>query len=258
MTRPSATYDSNWPIVGATAGPGPFVIGDDRDPTAVMGRRIGAYVLDGLLAALLTALAVLAAGGLTEPRNAPTCTSVSSGVCLRVNNSVYTIDGAAQAALYLVPLLYALVFSVVLQGLTGTTPGKAAFGLRVVDVDGARPGIGRAFVRSLFLLVDGIGCCVPLVGLITALVSKGHRRVGDMVAHTLVIDRHDRHRTIVLPGRAAAIAPPPASPFAPSTPAPPPMPEPQWDPARSTYVIWEPNRRRWLAYDRASGQWQNI
>jgi uncharacterized RDD family membrane protein YckC len=223
----------------------PFVIGSWNDPTGVMGRRIGAFALDALLGLLLTLLAILATGGLTEERGATSCTQFPGTLCLALDQRVVTGTTATTWSILLVPLLYALVFSVVVQGLTGATPGKAVFGVRVVDAEGRRPGLGRAAARTVLLLVDLLPCCLPLVGLLTASTSAGHRRVGDMVATTFVLDRRDAGRPLERPVPAAAPAP-----YAP--------PEPQWDPARNTYVVWDPTRGTWLAFDSAAGLWREI
>ena len=44
-------------------------------------------------------------------------------------------------------------------------------------------------VRWLLLVVDAFFCF--LVGLITALATTGHQRVGDLVAKTYVVSAHD-------------------------------------------------------------------
>ena len=257
--------------------PAPLVLGTGPDPTAVMGRRVGAYLIDGLLVVLLTLLAVLATGGLSEQKGLSDCTSVDGVICLQGGDRVYLVEGAPAWALFLVPLAYAVVISVLIQGRTGATPGKAAFGVRVVDPGGRGPGVVRAFVRTLLLPVDLIGCVVPLVGPITASVSRGHRRVGDMAAHTFVVDRATTGRAIVMPAALAPPLPPGPAPGAlpanpPSTPppptAPPPPPpaaprapsatEPQWDTTRGTYVVWDPSRRQWLAYDQSVGLWRQL
>ncbi len=266
--------------------PAPFVLGTAPDPTAVMGRRIGAYVLDGLLALLLTLLAVLATGGLDEQQGLSGCPSVDGAICLQGGGRVYLVEGASAWSLVLVPLAYAVVVSVLVQGRTGATPGKAAFGVRVVDPDGRGPGIGRAFVRTLLLPIDLIGCVVPLVGPIAAFTSRGHRRVGDMAAHTFVVDRSATGRAIVMPAAPAPPNPPgpapgapphPPSTWLPSAATPPPPPadggwappppgaprapsatEPQWDATRGTYVVWDPSRRQWLAFDQSVGLWRQL
>lgn len=68
----------------------------------------------------------------------------------------------------------------------GQTPGKRALSLRVVSVDGAPIGWMASFVRNLMRTVDmlpfGYGA-----GLVASLADPWSRRLGDMVAGTLVI-----------------------------------------------------------------------
>lgn len=105
-------------------------------------------------------------------------------------------------------LALALLIFVVLQGLTGRTPGKFVFGTRTVRPDGGPPGVGRALVRTLLWVVDGL--CFYLVGFIVALTTNGHRRIGDMAAKTFVVRSADAGRPIVVPG----MAPPPVAGYA--------------------------------------------
>jgi len=70
---------------------------------------------------------------------------------------------------------------VVLQAVAGASVGKLAFGLRVVDEQGNSAGFGRTIVRWLLLVVDG---GIFLIGLITMLSTRFHRRVGDLAAGT--------------------------------------------------------------------------
>lgn len=250
---------------------GAVVLGRDGDPTAVMGRRIGAYLVDALVPLLVALLAVLAFTDINERPELASCRGVSD-LCVEVDDRVYTAGWAPVWLFSAIPLAYGVLFAVIGQGLTGATPGKAVFGLRVVGPTGGRPGIGKALVRWLLLVVDGIGCGVPLVGLITAFVSRGHRRVGDMVARTFVVDRHDAGRAIVLAGHETTSTPPsPLGPMAAGRPepgtapdgppgptAPIPAPEPQWDAEREAYVLWDPLHRRWLVHDPARGGWRPL
>ena len=67
--------------------------------------------------------------------------------------------------------------AVILQGITGASVGKMITGIRVVDAQGNVAGIGRAFLRWVFLLVD-LGCFI--VGLVSVLL--GHRAEGGLRA----------------------------------------------------------------------------
>ncbi|WP_344620518.1 RDD family protein [Dactylosporangium salmoneum] len=85
-----------------------------------------------------------------------------------------------------VVLLFIIVYHGVLEGTTGRTLGKLATGIRVVDeATGATPGLGKAFLRSVLLVIDGL--FIYLVAMIVILTNDRRRRLGDMAAKTLVV-----------------------------------------------------------------------
>ena len=72
--------------------------------------------------------------------------------------------------------------------LGGRTLGKRLAGVRVVKAEGGGPiGLGRAVVRSLMRLVDGLPF-LYLLGWFVAVCSEEGRRLGDFVAGTAVVD----------------------------------------------------------------------
>jgi uncharacterized RDD family membrane protein YckC len=74
----------------------------------------------------------------------------------------------------------------ILEGVYGQTPGKRLLRIRVVGLDLRVPGIGPAFVRGLVGIVDGL--FEFLVGIVAVATNRQWQRIGDQVAHTLVID----------------------------------------------------------------------
>src|SRR5262245_34544545 len=116
------------------------------DPTNVMARRIGAYVIDALIGVVIGFVVFLATAD-----KVPEATSGRSGFNLDLGDSHYHSGGGV---VVLVWLVYAIAVYVVWTGTAGATPGKALVGIRVVDAAGNAPGIGRAIVRWLFLIVD--------------------------------------------------------------------------------------------------------
>ena len=101
---------------------------------------------------------------------------------------VLALLGKSGMGLYLVLLF--LVFwgyPILCEGLwNGQTPGKRALGLRVVAGDGAPVGWLAAIVRNLMRTVD----MLPLghaCGLVSSLADPWGRRLGDLVAGTLVV-----------------------------------------------------------------------
>src|SRR5690606_27239546 len=164
-----------------------------HDPTAVMGRRIGAFVVDGLLITVPVALiasrdveyygaGMLENAGLTPERACEIHRERFDEPCAVVGDTAYFVDTPVSPIALVTGLGLILLLLVVVQGLAGLTPGKALFGLRTVRRDGRPPGVGRALVRWLLWIVDGAPWCFPLVGLIAGLSRPGHRRVGDMAA----------------------------------------------------------------------------
>lgn len=99
----------------------------------------------------------------------------------------------------------------------GQTPGKRAMGLRVVAANGAPVGWMAAFVRNLMRTVDMLPFGYAF-GLASSLVDPWGRRLGDVVARTLVVHaprtREGVHAPVnavhvpavpLLPGEQAAV-----------------------------------------------------
>jgi uncharacterized RDD family membrane protein YckC len=263
------------------------------DPTAVVGRRFGAYVIDSLVLWAIPLALFFATAGIVLYERPTDCRQIeatageltSSEECaddldITIGNDEYSaatykpISWAIGGGAY---LLYLVIVQWFVQGLTGATLGKAIFGIRTVNEAGESPGIGKQFVRGLLWIVDGL--CNGLVALITILASKGHRRVGDMAAKTYVVRSTFKGAPIVVPGLvseptpsyAATTAPPapmattaPPAPSAPTEPSSPPAESappadgPIWDAQRNAYLQWDPTGNRWLTYDDGASEWKPI
>ncbi len=89
---------------------------------------------------------------------------------------------ATALAVTLIIFAYHLLF----EALFGATLGKAIFGIRVRG-NGAHGAFSTAAIRNGLRLVDGL----PLYGLgfLTALFSPRHQRIGDHMAHALVVEQ---------------------------------------------------------------------
>ncbi len=138
-------------------------------PVAQLDRRFAALAIDRLLAWTVIA-------------------GVGVATALLVSDDVWTVVGAVAGA----TVLLWLVLSVVV-GLTGTSPGKAVTGLRVVHHGTGTPiGFGPALLRSLVLGVAGL----PTFGIglatlaWTAVEDRGRQRRGwhDHLTNTIVVD----------------------------------------------------------------------
>jgi uncharacterized RDD family membrane protein YckC len=87
----------------------------------------------------------------------------------------------------------------------GRTPGKRALGLRVIASNGAPVGWLAAFTRNLLRTVDMLPFGYA-TGLIASLADPWGRRLGDMVAGTLVVHNARPHESQAAPV-SAALAP---------------------------------------------------
>ncbi|MFP4028517.1 MAG: RDD family protein [Candidatus Brocadiia bacterium] len=83
--------------------------------------------------------------------------------------------------------LLGLVILSVIEGKRGITPGKWLLGIRVLGTDMKPCGVGRALVRNILKLVDGM--CYFLVGILLVSLTKNWQRLGDMAAQTVVLRR---------------------------------------------------------------------
>jgi len=82
-------------------------------------------------------------------------------------------------------VVFFLVFSFT-EGKWGVTPGKWLTRIRVRSTDLQPCGMQYALVRNFLLIVDGF--FFFLVGIMAAALSEKWQRVGDMAAHTVVVE----------------------------------------------------------------------
>jgi uncharacterized RDD family membrane protein YckC len=163
------------------------------NPTAVMGRRIGAAAIDTVvLAGVFAGLFGLWSTEVDGMRD-NSCKVLRAGtefnLCFQVDDRVHYILGGRAWLVVVLPLALSVVNLVLVQAFTGMTLGKALTGIRTVDANGGTPGFGRAVGRWALLAVDWFPWCVPGVGLATAITDRMHRRVGDRVLGTFVVAR---------------------------------------------------------------------
>ncbi len=83
----------------------------------------------------------------------------------------------------------------------GATPGKKALGLRVVSDDGTPVQPAAAVVRNLLRAVDFLPFCYGL-GLLSMLVNREFKRLGDLVAQTVVVHREEPRAEAAIPAAA--------------------------------------------------------
>jgi uncharacterized RDD family membrane protein YckC len=176
-----------------------------RDPTAILGRRYGAFVIDAVVCTIVflllffpfatqrTRAETLRLPGCHLATNDSSRVECDNRVVFQVNDTVYEANGGAFLAL---AILFTFLYFAVMEGLTGGSLGKHLTGTRVVDRSG-RPALWPAIVRWLLFVIDG-PLSLFLCGIITSSVSRGHRRLGDMAAGTYVVGRGDVGQPVVI------------------------------------------------------------
>jgi uncharacterized RDD family membrane protein YckC len=168
------------PPYGTPAQPGyhpaPAAGGYVADPPGYyMGRRlanwpqrVGAYLIDNLIASIPSFLAVLLFSG-TEPGESPNPGAVS-----------------VASLLYLISLGVWIYNRAIQQGRTGQSWGKQVLNLRLVRMaDGQPMGGGMAFVRDLLHVLDGLLC---YIGFLFPLWDPRRQTLfGDKILNTVVL-----------------------------------------------------------------------
>lgn len=103
-------------------------------------------------------------------------------------------DGFAAAAGILLVLLFVIqwVYFAALEGWRGTTPGKAALGLRVVTAVGRPVAFSAAALRNVLRAADALPLAyfaglLSFAGLVSMSVTRRFQRLGDLVAGTMVV-----------------------------------------------------------------------
>ncbi|HZH43179.1 MAG TPA: RDD family protein [Lysobacter sp.] len=131
------------------------------------------------------------------------------GALLFALGMVLGLLGRAGSGPYLVALFTLVwLYPVVFEALGGRTPGKRALGLRVLAANGAPVGWRAALVRNLLRVVDMLPFGYA-AGLVSTLADPHARRLGDLVAGTVVV--HDVQARPAPPGADVAPVPPPVA-----------------------------------------------
>lgn len=265
------------------------------DPTDVVSPRIGAYLIDGLVSLVFVGVAFLVvqptfwqtqqvssaataratcwdfdeAAGRDPSADGqlvrPTADAVGFGdhdpdreLCTSVGDTILWFDPLAAFGQYVAIAALSGVLNqlnlIVLQSITGASVGKLIVGMRVVRADGTKARFWQILVRQLLMLVDTL--IFSLVGLISMLTSRGHQRVGDMVAKTYVVRRSSMGAPLEIPEKAPRA---PATWAPPGAGGPPPHPDgPHWDPHRQTWIRYDRGAEHWTMWDEWRRDWREI
>ena len=153
--------------------------------TAGLGSRFGAAVIDLMLQGLTLGLGAIAANYLID-------------YLPKLDLTAQWIRVTLGALGILVVALITLGYSFFFEWLwDGQTPGKRWLGLRVMRTNGMPIGAWEAMIRALMRSVDFLPVMYGM-GALVALVNGNNRRIGDMVAGTVVArERHDAARAIL-------------------------------------------------------------
>jgi uncharacterized membrane protein SpoIIM required for sporulation/uncharacterized RDD family membrane protein YckC len=143
---------------------------------AGLGSRLGAALIDFAISALLF-IAVIVSAALLSPR------------------SLFAAGARAEpttawALALLVIMQFAILWGYYLlfEGLRdGQTPGKRVFRLRAVRDGGYSVGFAASAVRNLMRIVDLQPAFTYLVGIASVAFSRSGKRLGDIVAGTIVV-----------------------------------------------------------------------
>jgi uncharacterized RDD family membrane protein YckC len=177
---------------------------DVNAATSVVGRRVAALLVDGLiLGAVYWPLFFALAEKVPAPADAP--------VYLSLGSTAYVITGATGNLFVAATLIAGIAYWIVLPANRGFTLGKALLGIRIVRADGAIAGFVANLIRQILWCIDGIPFLIPcLVGFITANSKPEHRRIGDRAAGTYVVSKGVVGSPLAVTAAAPATAGPPA------------------------------------------------
>ena len=144
--------------------------------------RFVAILIDVIILGIITSI-------ITAPLNAPVVTvTVSEGVwnTATTPNPLSWLSGA-------VTLLIWFVYFVLLEGRYGQTVGKMLVKIKVVHEDGTKIDYKDAVVRTVVRIIDLIPYFIPyLLGAILIWTSDKKQRLGDKLAHTVVVQLCDK------------------------------------------------------------------
>ena len=105
-----------------------------------------------------------------------------------IRGNAFAFSGGSIAAASLMALVVWFLYFTLLEGRYGQTIGKMALNIKVVRAaDGAPIDYGEAAVRTILRIIDGL--FDYLIGAIFIWTSNEKQRLGDRVAHTVVVSK---------------------------------------------------------------------
>lgn len=156
--------------LAATGDPNLYAMMTEVQPaqTDVLGKRVIAYIIDTMVLSFLQGII-----------------GFGLGVFLAIITAGNISDGAASGSGYLMGVIITLAYFTAFEAGLGYTPGKALFGLRVMNKDRSKISVGQALGRNAARFVDLL--FMGLIGLLAARNSAYRQRYGDQWANTYVV-----------------------------------------------------------------------
>lgn len=170
------------------------------DPTAVFGRRCVAFAVDFAILLAVFVIAFLSVSTFDDVEDPEIAEQIcehydnldNGDICVQGDSFVFVLESGKLTVVGLWVVAVSVLNLVMLAAITGASAGKLVAGIRVVDQSSfEKAGVLKHLLRWFLWVVDSLPwfLLVPLTGLIFSLVSKGHRRVADFAAKTLVVDK---------------------------------------------------------------------
>ncbi len=170
------------------------------DPTAVFGRRCVASAVDFFILFAVFVMAFLSSSTFEDVEDPEIAEQIclhydsldNGDICLQGDSLVFVLENGKITDIAVWVIVASVLNLVIIAAFTGGSLGKLAAGIRVVDQSTFdKAGVHKHLLRWILWIVDAFPwfLLVPLTGLISSLVSKGHRRVADFAAKTLVVDK---------------------------------------------------------------------
>lgn len=150
-----------------------------RFHTAGIGSRAIAKLIDNLIVGAASAIAVLAV--------------ILASLPYRIRRMDTGFDYVVAGTLIFVVLLNAGYYICTEAFMGGRTIGKRIVGVRVLQDNGQPATFLSVLIRNLFRLLDMLPT-MYLTGVVVMLFSKKDKRIGDLVAGTVVVVEQQRQR----------------------------------------------------------------
>jgi uncharacterized RDD family membrane protein YckC len=134
-----------------------------REATVGVGWRFAATLADGIILFIIGYLMAIVTGETTQDG--------------------FYLQGASALGWFLI----AIIYYIFMEAMFGATLGKMLCGLRVLKTDGSSLDWNASVVRNILRIVDGL--FGYLIGAILVWNSPMRQRLGDRVAHTVVVKK---------------------------------------------------------------------